>query len=117
MSLPPRDRPLNVTDAMSYLETIKVEFQDKPVVYDRFMDIMRDFRNEIINTPEVIDQVLLLFGDHIALIQGFNAFLPQGYRIECTADEHRNSIIMVTTPSGTRTRATVHIHAQTALHQ
>ncbi|CCO30120.1 Transcriptional regulatory protein SIN3 [Rhizoctonia solani AG-1 IB] len=106
MSLSPGSRSLNVMDAMTYLETIKVEFQHKPDVYDRFMDIMRDFRSEVINTPEVINQVLLLFNKHITLIQDFNAFLPQGYRVNCTTDDHNHSIITVLTPSGTSTRTT-----------
>lgn len=35
------------------------------------------------------------------LIQGFNTFLPAGYRIECNMDENAD-YITVTTPSGTR---------------
>lgn len=35
------------------------------------------------------------------LIFGFNTFLPPGYRIECSTDDHARDIIKVTTPSGT----------------
>lgn len=40
------DRPLNVTDALSYLDAVKVQFQDKPDVYNHFLDIMKDFKSE-----------------------------------------------------------------------
>lgn len=36
------------------------------------------------------------------MIQGFNTFLPPGYRIECGTDDNPNAI-RVTTPSGTNT--------------
>jgi paired amphipathic helix protein Sin3a len=38
------DRPLNVTDALSYLDAVKVRFQDRPDVYNHFLDIMKDFK-------------------------------------------------------------------------
>jgi hypothetical protein len=39
-------RQLNVTDALTYLDAVKNQFQDKPDVYNRFLDIMKDFKNE-----------------------------------------------------------------------
>ena len=39
------------------------------------------------------------------LIQGFNTFLPAGYRIECTTDVDNADLITVTTPMGTTTQA------------
>lgn len=41
-----------------------------------------------------------LFAGHPNLIQGFNTFLPPGYRIECGAGDNPNTI-RVTTPMGT----------------
>lgn len=41
------ERPLNVTDALSYLDAVKVQFQDKPDVYNHFLDIMKDFKSEV----------------------------------------------------------------------
>lgn len=43
----PPERPLNVTDALSYLDAVKVQFQDKPDVYNHFLDIMKDFKSEV----------------------------------------------------------------------
>jgi paired amphipathic helix protein Sin3a len=54
----------------------------------------------------VIERVSTLFHGHPALIQGFNTFLPVGYRIECTTDAADVSFITVTTPMGTTTQAT-----------
>jgi paired amphipathic helix protein Sin3a len=41
------DRPLNVTDALSYLDAVKVQFHDQPDVYNHFLDIMKEFKNEL----------------------------------------------------------------------
>jgi paired amphipathic helix protein Sin3a len=40
-------RPLNVTDALSYLDAVKSQFQDKPDVYNHFLDIMKDFKSQM----------------------------------------------------------------------
>lgn len=40
------DRPLNVTDALTYLDAVKSQFQDQPDVYNHFLDIMKEFKNE-----------------------------------------------------------------------
>lgn len=37
------------------------------------------------------------------MISGFNTFLPPGYRIECSVDDHARDVIKVTTPAGTTT--------------
>jgi paired amphipathic helix protein Sin3a len=42
----PQARPLNVRDALSYLEMVKKQFQDQPEVYNRFLDIMKDFKQQ-----------------------------------------------------------------------
>lgn len=92
-----------LNDALSYLDQVKVRFSDQPDVYNRFLDIMKDFKSQAIDTPGVIDRVSNLFNGHPALIQGFNTFLPPGYRIECGTDDNPDAI-RVTTPSGTMTQ-------------
>lgn len=52
----------------------------------------------------MIARVSTLFNGHNNLIQGFNTFLPQGYRIECSSDPSDPNPIRVTTPSGTTSR-------------
>ncbi|KAK0204137.1 hypothetical protein DFS33DRAFT_1488325 [Desarmillaria ectypa] len=45
------ERPLHATDVLSYLDTLKVHFKGKPEVYNAFLDIMKDFKNQVIDTP------------------------------------------------------------------
>jgi len=40
-------RPLNVTDALSYLDAVKNQFNDNPDVYNQFLDIMKDFKSQV----------------------------------------------------------------------
>ncbi|KAG8689002.1 Transcriptional regulatory protein sin3 [Ceratobasidium sp. 423] len=104
--LPPSPKAcsLGVKDALSYLETVKVEFQDNPDVYNHFIDIMKDFMSQVIDIPSVIERVLALFNGHITLIQAFNTFLPPGHRIDCAVERDYN-LITITTPSGTTTQS------------
>jgi len=89
-----------LNDALSYLDQVKVQFADHPDVYNRFLDIMKDFKSGAIDTPGVIGRVSTLFAGNPELIQGFNTFLPPGYRIECGTGDDPNAI-RVTTPMGT----------------
>ncbi|KAL7332383.1 hypothetical protein PS15p_204433 [Mucor circinelloides] len=94
-------RPLNVKDALTYLDTVKAKFSSRTDVYNKFLDIMKDFKSQMIDTPGVIERVSTLFRGHPTLISGFNTFLPPGYRIECSVDDQERNIIKVTTPTGT----------------
>jgi paired amphipathic helix protein Sin3a len=40
-----------VTDALSYLDAVKVQFHDKPDVYNHFLDIMKDFKSQMCVFP------------------------------------------------------------------
>lgn len=75
-------RPLKVEDALAYLEKVKSQFSDQVSVYNKFLDIMKDFKAQSIDTTEVIKRVSELFRGHEDLILGFNTFLPPGYKIE-----------------------------------
>ncbi|EJD05455.1 uncharacterized protein FOMMEDRAFT_118525 [Fomitiporia mediterranea MF3/22] len=99
------ERPLNVGDALFYLDSVKKQFADSPGVYNKFLDIMKDFKNQSIDTPGVIQRVSTLFAGYPQLIEGFNTFLPAGYRIECTFDGNDTNVITVTTPGGTTTQS------------
>ncbi|CAK5268788.1 unnamed protein product [Mycena citricolor] len=102
----PVERTLNVADALGYLDAVKTQFNDRPDVYNQFLDIMKEFKGQYIDTPGVIKRVSSLFNGHPVLIQGFNTFLPAGYRIECSKDANNSSYITVTTPTGTTTTTT-----------
>lgn len=62
-----------------------------------------EYTDDSIDTPGVIERVSTLFRGHPNLIQGFNTFLPPGYRIECSDDPMDPNPIKVTTPMGTTT--------------
>ncbi|KAL1683779.1 hypothetical protein EV122DRAFT_257431 [Schizophyllum commune] len=99
------ERALNVTDALGYLDAVKNQFHDKPEVYNKFLDIMKDFKSSVIDTPGVIQRVSELFYGHPNLITGFNTFLPYGYRIDPSSDPRDPNLITVTTPSGVTTHS------------
>ena len=73
---------LKVEDALSYLDQVKFKFGNQPQVYNDFLDIMKEFKSQSIDTPGVIARVSCLFKGHPELIVGFNTFLPPGYKIE-----------------------------------
>ena len=81
---------LKVEDALSYLDKVKLQFQDQPQVYNDFLDIMKEFKSQSIDTPGVIQRVSNLFRGHPELIVGFNTFLPPGYKIEMQANDQIN---------------------------
>ena len=80
-----------VEDALSYLDQVKFKFNNQPQVYNDFLDIMKEFKSQSIDTPGVIQRVSTLFKGHPELIVGFNTFLPPGYKIEM----HANDQVMI----------------------
>lgn len=76
---PPR---INKNDALNYLDQVKTQFHDRPEVYNKFLEIMKDFKAHTIDTNTVVERVSSLFEGHSSLIEGFNAFLPQESRIK-----------------------------------
>lgn len=80
-------RQLKVEDALAYLEKVKVQFTDQLNVYNKFLDIMKEFKAQEIDTTEVIRRVSDLFAGHKELMLGFNTFLPPGYEIRVTENE------------------------------
>jgi paired amphipathic helix protein Sin3a len=79
-------RELKVEDALLYLDQVKVEFGDQPHIYNEFLDIMKTFKTQQIDTPGVIRRVSNLFQGNPRLVLGFNTFLPEGYKIELDGD-------------------------------
>ena len=79
-------RELRVEDALLYLDQVKMEFGDRPHIYNEFLDIMKTFKTQQIDTPGVIRRVSNLFQGNKKLVLGFNTFLPEGYKIELPLD-------------------------------
>lgn len=95
---------LKVEDALSYLDQVKYKFNNKPQVYNDFLDIMKEFKSQSIDTPGVIQRVSSLFKGFPDLIVGFNTFLPPGYKIEVQRiDQGYAFQVSVSLPSPTGT--------------
>eukprot|EP01080_Neovahlkampfia_damariscottae_P009115 gene9115-1205_t len=84
---PPPLKKLRVEDALAYLDQVKTKYKDNLKVYQNFLDVMRDFKDNKIDTPGVIIKVMELFKGDNNLILGFNAFLPPGCKIELPETE------------------------------
>lgn len=105
---------LKVEDALSYLDQVKIKFSNQPQVYNDFLDIMKEFKSQSIDTPGVIQRVSNLFRGHPELIVGFNTFLPPGYKIEMQANDQVNvsmpnratSAIIISGPPGSSLQPT-----------
>jgi paired amphipathic helix protein Sin3a len=71
---------LSTQDALDYLRDVKVRFENQKLVYETFLEIMKEFKAQTIDTQGVIKKVKELFKGHMDLIVGFNTFLPKvGY--------------------------------------
>jgi paired amphipathic helix protein Sin3a len=88
-----------VEDALSYLDQVKAQFGKQPQVYNDFLDIMKEFKSQSIDTPGVIGRVSNLFKGHPDLIMGFNTFLPPGYKIEVVTSDSTQHTVTVTGPA------------------
>ncbi|CAL1413731.1 unnamed protein product [Linum trigynum] len=81
---------LTTNDALAYLKAVKEIFQDKRDKYDDFLEVMKDFKAQRIDTAGVIGRVKDLFKGHRDLILGFNTFLPKGYEITLPLEDEQH---------------------------
>jgi len=72
---------LTTNDALAYLKAVKDKFQDQRGKYDEFLEVMKNFKSQRVDTAGVITRVKELFKGHQELILGFNTFLPKGFEI------------------------------------
>ena len=91
-------RELRVEDALLYLDQVKMEFGDRPHIYNEFLDIMKTFKTQQIDTPGVIRRVSTLFQGNKKLVLGFNTFLPEGYKIELPMDDNGMPVAVYRAP-------------------
>ncbi|KAI4314256.1 hypothetical protein L6164_027183 [Bauhinia variegata] len=80
---------LTTNDALAYLKAVKDIFHDKREKYDDFLEVMKDFKAQRIDTAGVIARVKDLFKGHRDLILGFNTFLPKGYEITLPLEDEQ----------------------------
>jgi paired amphipathic helix protein Sin3a len=112
---------LNRTEAVSFVDNVKSQFENDPRKYERFLGIMRDLKGNMyvalmfwsfffpidaylsyssIGPGEVILQIAALFNGYPDLAREFNAFLPPGYLLH-PRGEGKTSHILLSTPEGT----------------
>ncbi|KAL9246447.1 hypothetical protein vseg_019981 [Gypsophila vaccaria] len=80
---------LTTNDALAYLKSVKEMFSDKKEKYDEFLEVMKDFKAQRIDTSGVIARVKELFKGHRDLILGFNTFLPKGFEITLPPEDEQ----------------------------
>ena len=80
-------------DAMEFLERVRDIFADRPFIYNSFLAVMKEFKEQSITTDGVINRVKLLFKGHPDLLSGFNLFLPPAYRIRVDAESPPNTAL------------------------
>ena len=78
--------------ALSYLDTIKFQFQNTPGVFNTFLDVMKQFKSANIDTLGVVKRVAELFEGHTKLIVGLNTFLPPGFEIKADSGQLKVAI-------------------------
>nr|GFC98686.1 paired amphipathic helix protein Sin3-like 2 isoform X3 [Tanacetum cinerariifolium] len=78
---------LTTNDALSYLKQVKDMFHDKREKYEMFLDVIKEFKAQKIDTIAVVTRVKGLFKGYNNLIFGFNTFFPKGYEITDVEDD------------------------------
>lgn len=73
-------------DAMEFLERVRDIFSDRPFIYNSFLAVMKEFKEQTITTDSVVNRVKVLFKGHSDLLQSFNMFLPPACRIRVEAE-------------------------------
>ncbi|CAL9232844.1 unnamed protein product [Arabidopsis halleri] len=78
------ERPLTINkttgDALNYLKSVKDKFQDNEK-YDNFLRILKDYKDQGVDTSGVIARLKDLFKGHGDLLLGFNTYLSKEYQI------------------------------------
>ncbi|XP_002741445.1 uncharacterized protein LOC100368545 [Saccoglossus kowalevskii] len=79
----PESKKKNITadHAVSFVDKVRSSFHGNPEFYEHFLDIMKDVRNQSIDTLTVVYRIGVLFKGRPELIHDFNLFLPSNYRL------------------------------------
>ncbi|KAK6507678.1 hypothetical protein TWF481_006101 [Arthrobotrys musiformis] len=79
-------QPLNVRDALKYLDKVKEYSRSQPQIYNDFVEILREFKqDQDKDTTGVYHKVLKLFNGDPDLMEGFEQFFPEESRQICNA--------------------------------
>jgi len=88
------------TEAVSFVDNVKSQFEHDPRKYQRFLDIMKDLKGNVIGPGDVVLQIAALLNGYPDLAKEFNSFLPKGYRLQPFM-EGKTSYMILNTPEGT----------------
>ncbi|CAN8305642.1 unnamed protein product [Cochlearia groenlandica] len=80
-------RGLTTTRALSFLKAVKERFQNDKEKYKRFLELMKDLRDQrvshvgcrVVSPVDVIKRIKGLFEGHKDLYSDFRTFLPKEY--------------------------------------
>ncbi|EOA34590.1 hypothetical protein CARUB_v10022148mg [Capsella rubella] len=82
----PHKKP-TTNEALDYLRAVRDKYIDNHEIYDKFLETMKDYRAERVDTGGVILRVKELFKGEPEILLGFNTFVPMGYKITLNDDE------------------------------
>ncbi|KAF8110006.1 hypothetical protein N665_0088s0024 [Sinapis alba] len=80
---------LTTSDALHYLKTVRNIFHDNVGKYETFLEVMRDFKAQRVDTAGVIERIKDLFKGYNDLLLGFNTFLPKDHTITLSPEEEK----------------------------
>jgi len=92
---------LNRIEALSFVDHIRLQFENEPTRYDDFITTMKAYKKLRINDLETVIRICELFVGYPTLIKEFNTFLPNGYRLQPSdPTEGDEAYITLNTPDG-----------------
>lgn len=68
--------------AVDFISTIQAIYADRPGVYAAFLQLLRDYQVQEVSVSQVYKRVAILFRDHLELMEGLRAFLPDNVNLE-----------------------------------
>ena len=81
LSFPPNLPSLEITDALSFFSLAQTELFKTLHLYTEFFKTLLSFKSNRIGLLELVGRVSIIFHGRRNLIDRFNAFLPEGFKI------------------------------------
>ncbi|CAG9334351.1 unnamed protein product [Blepharisma stoltei] len=82
-----------VESARKYLTLVRNKFKEHGDKYEEFLQVMKAFKEQRMDTEAVCKRVQELFKGHRVLLLEFNKLIPQNYRISIESRPHYNEAI------------------------
>ncbi|ETI29148.1 hypothetical protein G647_01601 [Cladophialophora carrionii CBS 160.54] len=80
----------------SYVANIEPSFADEPDVYRTILAITEDFKNRVIDVPQLLRRVAHLYNEHerVELLKAVDVLLPDGYPFDLAPGNSVNAALM-----------------------